>query len=75
MVRDWLCKRKDIITLKRLIRGRLHCWFCLKLLRDCYVMLCYRWSAYNIPNFSISEYLTTNTSNFGVNKYYMKKQV
>jgi hypothetical protein len=37
-------------------------------------MLCYRWSASNIPNSDVSEYSTTKTFNSGVGKYYMKKK-
>jgi hypothetical protein len=32
------------------------------------------WSVCNIPNSSISEYLTTDTFNFGVGKYYVVKK-
>jgi len=39
------------------------------LLRVCWFIL--RWSTYNIPDSDVSEYLTTNTSNFDVGKYYV----
>jgi hypothetical protein len=37
-------------------------------------MLCYRWSACNIPNSDASEHSTTNTFNSGVGKYYIVKK-
>jgi hypothetical protein len=36
-------------------------------------MLCCWWSAYDIPDSSVGEYSTTNTSNSSIGKYYMKK--
>jgi len=51
--------------------GGLHRWFCFKLLRSCCII--YWWSTYNIHDSSASEYLTTNTSDSGIGKYYVKK--
>jgi len=49
----------------------MHCCFCLKLLRVCWFML--RWYVCNIPDSNVSEYSTTDISNFGVDKYYIVK--
>jgi hypothetical protein len=43
----------------------LNCWG--------FVVLSYQWFAYNISNSDINKYSTTNTFNFNVGKYYMKK--
>jgi hypothetical protein len=59
-------KRKILSPLKRPAWGRLHCWFCHKLLTFCWFMLW--WFACNIPDSSACEYLTTDISNFGVDK-------
>jgi hypothetical protein len=62
-------KGKILSPLKRSAWGRLHCWFCLKLLNIYSLMLW--WFVYNIPDSGVSEYLTTNNSNSGVGKYYV----
>ena len=38
------------------------------------VLSCFLWSAYNIPDSGTSEYSTTNTFNFDIDKYYVKKR-
>ena len=37
------------------------------------LFLCYQWSNYNISKSNVSKYSITNTFNFCVGKYYMKK--
>jgi hypothetical protein len=59
-------KRKILSPLKRSAWGRLHCWFCLKLLNIYSLMLW--WFVYHIPDSSASEYSISNISNFGVGK-------
>ena len=39
-----------------------------------YVLFCFLWSTYNIPDSTASDYLTTNTSNFRIDKYYVTKK-
>jgi hypothetical protein len=64
---------QQILSLiKRPTCGRLYCWFCLKLLRVCWILLW--WSTRNIPNPGVNEYLTMNTSNSSVGKYYVVKE-
>jgi hypothetical protein len=65
-------KEKILSPLKRLAWGRLHCWFCLKLLRVHRFILW--WSTCNISDTNISEYSTTNTSNYVIGKYYVAKK-
>ena len=62
-------KEKILSPLKRSAWGRLHCWFCLKLLNIYWFMLW--WFTCNIPDSGVSEYSTTNNSNSGVGKYYV----
>ena len=62
-------KGKILSPLKRSAWGRLHCWFCLKLLNIYWFMLW--WFPCNIPDSGASEYSTTNNSNSGVGKYYV----
>jgi len=62
-------KGKILSPLKRSAWGRLHCWFCLKLLNIYWFMLW--WFTCNIPDSGASEYSTTNNSNSGVGKYYV----
>jgi len=62
-------KGKILTPLKHPAWGRLHCWFCLKLLNIYSLMLW--WFVYNIPDSGASEYLTTDTSNSGVDRYYV----
>ena len=40
-----------------------------------FVLFCFWWPAYNIPDSSVSEYSATNTSNYDVGKYYVTKKV
>jgi len=61
-------KGKMLLPLKHPIYGRLHCWFCLKLLRICssfpfflfFLSCSWLWRQWTIP---------TNISNSGVGKY------
>jgi hypothetical protein len=62
-------KRKILSPFKRFSRGRLHCWFCLKLL-NVYSFLLW-WFSYNIHDSGASEYSTTDTFNSDVGKYYV----
>jgi hypothetical protein len=62
-------KEKILSPLKRPVWGRLHCWFCHKLLTFCWFILW--WFACNIPDSDASEYSTTDTSNSSVDKYYV----
>jgi len=62
-------KEKILSPLKRSAWGRLHCWFCFKLLNIYWFMLW--WFTCNIPDSDASEYSTTNNSNSGVGKYYV----
>jgi len=39
-----------------------------------FVLFCFLWSSYNILDSGTSEYSTTNTFNFDIDKYYMKKR-
>jgi hypothetical protein len=59
-------KGKILSPLKRSAWGRLHCWFCLKLLNIYSLMLW--WFVYNIPDSGASEYSSSNNSNSGVGK-------
>jgi len=59
-------KGKILSPLKRSTLGRLHCWFCLKLLNIYSLMLW--WFVYNIPDSGASEYSISNNSNSGVGK-------
>jgi len=59
-------KRKILSPLKRSAWGRLHCWFCLKLLNIYSLMLW--WFVYNILDSGASEYSSSNNSNSGVGK-------
>jgi len=59
-------KGKILSPLKRSAWGRLHCWFCLKLLNIYSLMLW--WFVYNIPDYGASEYSIANNSNSGVGK-------
>ena len=59
-------KWKILSPLKRSTWGRLHCWFCLKLLNIYSLMLW--WFVYNIPDSGASEYSISNNSNSGVGK-------
>jgi hypothetical protein len=59
-------KGKILSPLKRSAWGRLHCWFCLKLLNIYSFMLW--WFVYNIPDSGASEYSISNNSNSGVGK-------
>jgi len=59
-------KRKILSPFKRSAWGRLHCWFCLKLINTYSLMLW--WFVYNIPDSGVSEYLSSNNSNSGVGK-------
>jgi len=65
-------KGKILSPLKHSAWGRLHCWFCLKLLNIYWFMLW--WFTCNIPDSDASEYSTTNNSNSGVGKYYVAIQ-
>jgi len=62
-------KEKILSPFKRFAWGRLHCWFCLKLLNIYWFMLW--WFARNIPDYGASEYSTTDNSNSSVDKYYV----
>ena len=62
-------KGKILSPLKRSAWGRLHCWFCLKLLTIYWFMLW--WFTCNIPVSGASEYSTTDNSNSGVGKYHV----
>jgi hypothetical protein len=59
-------KGKILSPLKRSAWGRLHCWFCLKLLNIYSLMLW--WFVYNIPDSGASEYSSSNNSNSSVGK-------
>jgi hypothetical protein len=59
-------KRKILSPFKRSAWGRLHYWFCLKLLNIYSLMLW--WLVYNIPDSGASEYSSSNNSNSGVGK-------
>jgi len=59
-------KGRILSPLKRSAWGRLHCWFCLKLLNIYSFMLW--WFVYNIPDSGASEYSIANNSNSGVGK-------
>jgi len=59
-------KGKILSPLKCSAWGRLHCWFCLKLLNIYPLMLW--WFVYNIPDSGASEYSSSNNSNSGVGK-------
>jgi hypothetical protein len=59
-------KGKILSPLKRSAWGRLHCWFCLKLLHIYSLMLW--WFVYNIPDSGASEYSIANNSNSGIGK-------
>jgi len=59
-------KGKILSPLKRPAWGRLHCWFCLKLLNIYWFMLW--WYTCNISDSSASEYSSSNNSNSGVGK-------
>jgi len=59
-------KGKILSPLKRSAWGRLHCWFCLKLLNIYSLMLW--WFFYNIPDSGASEYSIPNNSNSSVGK-------
>jgi len=59
-------KGKILSPLKRSVWGRLHCWFCLKLLSIYSLMLW--WFVYNILDSGASEYSSSNNSNFCVGK-------
>jgi len=61
-------KRRYYHPLKRPTWGRLHYWFCLKLLWVCLYSIFL--SLYNIHDSSVSEYLSMNISNSSVGKYY-----
>jgi hypothetical protein len=39
-----------------------------------YVLFYFLWSTYNIPDSTASDYSTTNTSNFRIDKYYVTKK-
>jgi hypothetical protein len=62
-------KGNILSPLKHPAWGRLHYWFCHKLLTFCWFMLC--WFAFNIPDSGANEYSTTDTSNSGIGKYYI----
>ena len=63
-------KGKILSLLKRPAWGRLHCWFCLKLLKKIYWFILWLF-VWNIPDSGASEYSTTDISNSGVGKYYV----
>jgi hypothetical protein len=62
-------KGKILSPLKRSAWGRLHCWFCLKLL-NIYWFTFWRF-IHDIPDSGVSEYSTTDNSNSGVGNYYV----
>jgi len=59
-------KGKILSPLKHYAWGRLHCWFCLKLLNIYSLKLW--WFVYNIPDSGASEYSIANNSNSGIGK-------
>jgi hypothetical protein len=59
-------KRKILSPLKRFAWGRLHCWFCRKLL-NIYSLILW-WFVYNIPDSGVNEYSISNIFNSGVGK-------
>jgi len=59
-------KGKILSPLKRSAWGRLHCWFCLKLLNIYSLMLW--WFVYNIPDSDANEHSIANNSNSGVGR-------
>jgi hypothetical protein len=62
-------KGKILSPLKRSAWGRLHCWFCLKLLNIYWFT--FWWFIHDIPDSGVSEYSTTDNSNSGVGNYYV----
>jgi hypothetical protein len=65
-------KEKILSLFKCPTRDKLHYWFCLKLLRVCWIMLW--WSTCNILDSSASEYSTTNTFNSDIDKCYVTQK-
>jgi hypothetical protein len=39
-----------------------------------FIVLCYQWSACNIPDSGANEYSTIDTFNSGIDKYYVAKK-
>lgn len=72
MVRDWLSKKKYYYFLS--IVHEIDCIAGFVLNCEGFIVLCYRRSACNIHNSSVSEYSTTDISNSGIDKYYVVKK-
>jgi len=83
-------KRKMLSPLKHPTQGKLHCWFCLKLLRI-YSPFSLFYSSFRVPDFGVSEQFIWifptlklvniaqiqkyDTPDSGVNEYFRKKWI